>query len=201
MPAYQTGGFYVGLMGALSYSLYSSTDGTSSPRPGSGTANMDGMGSGKTGGSGGMSGSGSAGGSMGGMNMARAFPAVSGASSTMSSSMLGMDDGVRETTRAMGGAFLGYHFSRHFGASIAADIGASYREDGSTIWMTDLTLMKLTYRLDGLSASASFALMSDMMQDASSPGTPALPFFGFAIQYVFGNDMILPGPSGSCMSR
>lgn len=173
-----SGGLFLGGIGFLSYSFYRSDSGTNGMPQNNMSGDMGGM-SGNTGG-------------MGKMAMG---PMPTNQSSPMT--MTGMDMNTREIMRSGGNAFLGYQFNPSIGVNTGAGISASYRDDDTTMWMLDVTVARATYSFDSLQASATFSLMSDHMKNEGMLGPPNLPFIGFRLQYVFGNEATLGGATNS----
>lgn len=171
-PMYHKYGYSLSLMGFGTYSFYRSDDDPMA-RPQSG--GMDDMPMGKMA---------TPGGSMGSMmNM---------------SGMSGMNS--RELMRHGGMVSFGYPIVRNLMGATSASLLASYREDESISWMTDATLLRLSYLWEGFAGSLGFSFMSDMKNDQTITA-PTQPFIGFRLQYVFGDHMTLGGAEACSMSQ
>lgn len=117
--------------------------------------------------------------------------------SSMSGDMSGMNMNSIELMRHGGMVSLGYPIYKNLRGLLSAELSASYHDDDSLMWMSDVTLMKLLYTDGGFVGSLGFSLMSDMSNMNSGITSPNQPFIGFRIEYVLGDRKILGG-SESC---
>lgn len=101
---------------------------------------------------------------------------------TQSSSLTATADRAQTSTR--GSFFAGYDVTESFSASLGAGVESQYLDSGFFSWTTDATLARLSVAGAGLTASASFGLVSPAT--TQSPTLPDQPVMGLRLQYVFG---------------
>lgn len=95
-----------------------------------------------------------------------------------------------ELFRGGGELYAGWAFARQVSGNIAFSTTGIGRDNGADPqWITQASLVRITYEKGGLRASGAFNLVSD--PDTVSVGVPSRPSVGFRLQYVFGSQASL----------
>lgn len=90
-----------------------------------------------------------------------------------------------ELVRTGGSLFTGLMLSDRVSANLSLGIGTTYKDDQSFGWLSDVTVARLGYSLDGFTGAVAFSFLSDPKGSETIP-FPSEPFIGLKIQYIFG---------------
>lgn len=123
---------------------------------------------------------------------------MGGSMSTMGMPQMAMTNS-RPLMEHGGMLYLGYPiWGDNLRGFTSAGLNAVYSEDRSIAWMSDATVLRITYNFGDLGLGTSFSLLSDMNNQFFLPNRP---FLGLRLDYVFGDRSHLSGADSCTTAR